>query len=158
MNFSCINDPRAHRVHRTQESEQWHLHPFSKWIVMERTAFLSSVSCLKLFFKGLGLFFKDFYLKVIWSIDSLWLRKHEQGRAITIIETVHQGKPFWNSGTEYFLDINDKVNSGIPDLTSTSLTSNPERKLYTGNNGQLIKEDRSLFLIVKEIQVNFGNY
>lgn len=101
---------------------------------------------LKLFFKeGLGLFFKEFYFKVIWKHKFTGAEEAWTGQSHHNNQDGTPRKPLWNSGTDYFLDINDKVNSGISDSASISLTSNP---------GQLIEENRSLFLIVKEMQVN----
>lgn len=91
----------------------------------------------------------------------LWLLESE-GVADTSDQASTAKKALWSFGTEYFLDINDTLNSGIPDSASASVTSNPESELYVGNNAQLMQEfidlwlEKQKFMLILEINKEKG--
>ena len=117
----CVDEFLSHKLsqgplpHRTEITEQGqvgsdtNIRSLNEYI-MERTAFLSSVNSSEaLFQRRIRALFQRLlpqgHLKA--QIHCGWGRTN---RAATsqVIKTVHRGKALWNSGTEYFLDINDK--------------------------------------------------
>lgn len=138
--------PQSNRAEfiEQRKSEQWHQHQSSKQTFHRENRIFTLGefiwSCFNKLKERLEFSFKDLYPTAIWKhiftvVTGKWTQQWHHSQS-----NWYNKESYFKILKEYFLHINDKLNSGCPDATCTSPTSNPEKKLHKGNNVQLTKE------------------